>query len=231
MEAFGAVREIQPAGIDGLIVYFNGTTLTQANQAVQNMKSAIREDNPVWLKALIPGYDTLLVLFDLNLADSHTVYQELRSVNPAQQATGNGQHHRLGVWYGAPQACDFDIIRRHSGLSDEQIIAGHTGQPFTVFTVGFAPGFAYMGELPESLHCPRLDSPRKRVPAGAVAIADAQTAVYPAASPGGWNLLGLCAEPLFNPHWEQPVKLQAGDTVEFYAITESQYQERLHEQR
>ena len=230
MEAFGAVRDIQPAGIDGLIVYFDGATLTQANQAVQNMKSAIREDNPIWLKALIPGYDTLLVLFNLNLADSHTVYQELRSVKPAQHTAASGQRHRLAVWYGAPQASDFDIIRRHSGLSDEQIITQHTSQPFTVFTVGFAPGFAYMGELPDTLHCPRLDSPRKKVPAGAVAIADAQTAVYPAASPGGWNLLGLCPEPLFNPDWAQPVKLQAGDTVEFYAITEAQYRERMNEQ-
>ena len=229
MEAFGNITRIEPAGIDGLIVYFEHDTLSQTNQAVQAMKRALKHSNPVWLNALIPGYDSLLVLFNLQHADVHTVYQALRHAKPTGQSQHKSEHYTLPVWYQAASADDFDAISQHTGLTASQIIEHHTSQDFHVFTVGFAPGFAYMGELPEVLSCPRLTTPRTRVPKGAVAIADRQTAVYPSASPGGWHLLGLCPTALFDLTWQQPVKLQPGDTVRFYAIDEQQYKALCNE--
>lgn len=229
MQAFGSIKRIEPAGIDGLIVYFERPTLTQTNQAVQAMKLALKKHYPQWLNAAIPGYDSLLVLFDLQKADVHTVYQALRNAVPEQGSEDKTQHFELPVWYQAPQANDFDLVCEHTGLSQEEIIDLHTQSDFQVFTIGFAPGFGYMGELPEALSCPRLATPRNRVPKGAVAIADRQTAVYPSESPGGWHLLGLCPTPLFNLNWEQPVKLQPGDTVRFYAIDEQHYRALCNE--
>jgi len=89
--------------------------------------------------------------------------------------------------------------------------------------VGFAPGFAYLGELAAELTTPRLANPRQAVPKGAVAIADRQTAVYPDVSPGGWHLLGLCPVDLYKPGATEPTLMQAGDKVEFYAISEDEY--------
>ncbi|QPG04439.1 5-oxoprolinase subunit PxpB [Salinimonas marina] len=229
MEAFGSIKRIEPAGIDGLIVYFEQDTLSKTNQAVQAMKHALKTSHAQWLNAVIPGYDSLLVLFDLQQADVHTVYQALRAAKPKPVSVEQTQHFELPVWYQAPEANDFDSVSEHTGLRPDEIIRLHTQSEFQVFTIGFSPGFAYMGELPEALSCPRLSTPRSKVPKGAVAIADQQTAVYPSVSPGGWHLLGLCPTLLFNLDWEQPVKLQPGDTVRFYAIDEQQYRAMCNE--
>lgn len=225
MQLFGSIKAIEPAGIDGMIIYFNGESLTDQNNAVQGMARGLKAAALPWVKALIAGYDSLLVLYDLQRADSHKVYQTLRNIAPQVEQPGEHDHHTLPVWYGAPEANDLATIAAHTGLSQERIIALHSGQDYRVFTVGFSPGFGYMGELDPQLSCPRLDSPRTRVPAGAVAIADRQTAIYPSASPGGWHLLGLCPLPLYRPDASQAVTLKAGDTVAFEAIDEFTFRE------
>ena len=78
------------------------------------------------------------------------------------------------------------------------------------YAIGFAPGFAYLGEVDPRIAAPRLATPRQKVPRGAVAIADRQTAVYPAQSPGGWNLIGLCPERMFDPAAEPSMPVQVG---------------------
>ncbi|MDX1733979.1 MAG: carboxyltransferase domain-containing protein, partial [Halioglobus sp.] len=94
---------------------------------------------------------------------------------------------------------------------------------YRVYAIGFAPGFAYMGEVDERIARPRLATPRSAVPAGAVAIADRQTAVYPAVSPGGWNLIGLCPTPMFDPAAEPPMPVAVGDSVRFRPIDRQEY--------
>ncbi len=225
MQFFGRIKDIQPAGIDGVIIYFHGDTLTDKNDAVQAMARGLKGRRLSWIKSLIAGYDSLLVLFDLQRADTHLVYGTLRQTSPREATQDEHSHYELPVWYGASGADDFAVISEKTGLGKADIISLHANQTFKVFTVGFSPGFAYMGELDEALRCPRLASPRKKVPAGAVAIADRQTAVYPNASPGGWNLLGRCPLPLFKADGSQPVTLRAGDTVTFTEIDEATFKE------
>ncbi|RDV27397.1 allophanate hydrolase subunit 1 [Alteromonas aestuariivivens] len=230
MRPFGRITDIRSAGLDGLILYFGGDDLTQSNQAVQHCVQALQYLNPTWLKELLPAYDSLTIVFDPWLTDDHGVYRCLAELPMNSQTVRfEGHHHRLPVWYGASQCNDFEHLCSYTGLLQSQIVDLHTQARFRVFAVGFAPGFAYLGELPEQLACPRLATPRKRVPKGAVAIADRQTAVYPQASPGGWNLLGLCPVPMFDVGKSPASLLAVGDTVQFEAISEQQYQEWCHE--
>jgi KipI family sensor histidine kinase inhibitor len=101
----------------------------------------------------------------------------------------------------------------------------HQATEYQVYAIGFAPGFAYLGQVDERIAAPRLSTPRQKVPRGAVAIADRQTAVYPAPSPGGWNLIGLCPTAMFSPASEPIMPVTVGDRVRFEAIDKSRYLE------
>ena len=108
-------------------------------------------------------------------------------------------------------------------VSVDELIDLHTGTTYHAYANGFAPGFCYLGEIPEKIATPRLATPRRQVPAGSVAIADRQTAIYPIASPGGWNLLGRCPTPLFDRRSAPPATINVGDRVRFKAIEREEY--------
>lgn len=123
--------------------------------------------------------------------------------------------HVIRVRYGGVDGPDLDAVAAAAGGSPADVIALHAGTVYEVLFLGFAPGFAYLGDVPEPLRLPRLATPRPRVPAGSVAIADAMTAVYPHASAGGWRLLGRTDHPLFDPAATPPARLRPGDRVRF----------------
>ena len=106
----------------------------------------------------------------------------------------------------------------------EEIVNIHSGTDYLVYALGFSPGFPYLGDLDQRLHCPRLDSPRVEVPAGSVAIAETQTGVYPVPSPGGWRLIGRTPVSLFDPLQDAPALLKPGDRLRFMPIeSEDEY--------
>ena len=106
-------------------------------------------------------------------------------------------------------------MARLSHLSVEELVTLHSGREYAAVFLGFLPGFAYCGRLDPRIVAPRLERPRERVPAGAVAVADGQTAVYPFASPGGWRLIGVTDMVMFDPQASEPARLRAGDRVRF----------------
>jgi len=118
----------------------------------------------------------------------------------------------LPVTYDGP---DLDDVARATGLPVDEVVARHAAATYTVAFGGFMPGFAYLVGLDPALVVPRRDTPRPRVPAGSVAIADRFTAVYPAATPGGWRLLGTCRTPLFDVTRDEPALLTPGTCVRF----------------
>jgi KipI family sensor histidine kinase inhibitor len=122
--------------------------------------------------------------------------------------------HVIPVRYDGP---DLDEVAQRTGLSPLEVIARHSATEYHVLALGFAPGFAYLGTLDPALHLPRRQTPRPRVPAGSVAIAAAQTAVYPSASPGGWHLIGSTDVVLFDPTCDPAALLRNGDRVRFVA--------------
>lgn len=231
MQPFGNIRQLVTVGADAVMLYFSGDSLEQANSACQQwlhlLDSFASKASNSWIVECVPSYDSLLIVFDIEQVDSHCVYRSLQQWQAQLHNQNNDDYqkaikrHTLPVWYGAKTANDLDEVSRKTSLRKEDVIALHTSMEFKVYAVGFAPGFAYMGELPKALQCARLASPRKKVPKGAVAIADRQTAVYPSDSPGGWNLLGLCPVPMVGEN-NIPL-LSAGDIVTFSSITESEF--------
>ena len=121
----------------------------------------------------------------------------------------------IPVIYGGEQGPDLNEVAQHSGLTPKQVVELHSSVDYVVWFLGFQPGFPYLGGLPELLAMPRRAEPRLLVPAGSVGIGGAQTGIYPLATPGGWQLIGLTSQPLFDPHKDDPVLLRPGDTLRF----------------
>ncbi|CAN5587678.1 5-oxoprolinase subunit B [soil metagenome] len=127
------------------------------------------------------------------------------------------------VCYDAEFAFDLGAVTAHTGISADQVVSLHAGSEYRVYCVGFMPGFPYLGGLPPELATPRRKTPRTAVPAGSVAIGGAQTGIYPATSPGGWNVIGRTPLRLFDPVANPPARFRPGDRVRFVAITRAQF--------
>ncbi|MFP2768876.1 5-oxoprolinase subunit PxpB [Oceanisphaera sp. KMM 10153] len=176
---------------------------------------------------LVPSYTTLLVQFDpltLDHGEARALLQGLLAELIPVEEDDSAPVRTLPVWYHPSVGPDLARLEQHTGLDTDRIIELHSGHCYRVFALGFAPGFAFMGTLPAPLELPRHDSPRPRVPAGSVAIAGRQTAVYPSVTPGGWNLLGRTPTRLFDPTSRQLSLLRAGDRVRFAPVDRAEFE-------
>ncbi|WP_428407545.1 5-oxoprolinase subunit PxpB [Hyphococcus sp.] len=129
----------------------------------------------------------------------------------------------IPVSYGGEHGPDFEMLSSKLRISGEDLIALHSSQTYRVLTVGFAPGFAYLGPLPEALQTERLATPRPRVPAGSVGVAGAMTGVYALASPGGWPLIGRTPKKLFDARGDNPFLFSPGAAVRFVPVDEKTF--------
>ncbi|WP_175651338.1 5-oxoprolinase subunit PxpB [Pseudomonas sp. Marseille-P9899] len=174
---------------------------------------------------LVPSYTTLMLQFDMlqcsPLEARNLIDNALRDLQPDNGA--GGRRLEIPVWYDASVGPELSVLAARCGVSEDEIIRRHSGREYQVFALGFAPGFAFMGLVEESLASPRLATPRKRVAAGSVGIAERQTAAYPALSPGGWNLIGRTPAPLFDRQRDGYSLLQPGDRVRFVAIAHAEF--------
>jgi KipI family sensor histidine kinase inhibitor len=141
----------------------------------------------------------------------------------APDAQARGKSHVLPVWYDVSVGPELTLLASRSGLSVSEVIKRHSDHEYQVFALGFAPGFAFMGLVDEVLASPRLSTPRKRVAAGSVGIAERQTAAYPVVSPGGWNLIGRTPARLFDRQRDGYSLLQPGDTVRYQAVDHAEF--------
>lgn len=174
------------------------------------------------LVELVPSYTTLMVQFDCPPAEARSLIGEaLRDLRP--DSDQGGRLMEIPVWYDRSVGPELAMLAARCGVTDEEIVRRHSGRDYQVFALGFAPGFAFMGLVEESLASPRLATPRKRVAAGSVGIAERQTAAYPALSPGGWNLIGRTPAPLFDRQRDGYSLLQPGDRVRFVAIGHDEF--------
>ncbi|KQN50694.1 allophanate hydrolase [Pseudomonas sp. Leaf48] len=174
---------------------------------------------------LVPSYTTLMVHFDLSgLSPSQArelIAQALIDLSP--NARKRGACHVLPVWYDPSVGPELSLLSQRSGLTVDEVIRRHSEREYQVFALGFAPGFAFMGLVEEVLAAPRLNTPRKKVAAGSVGIAERQTAAYPVVSPGGWNLIGRTPARLFDRHRDGYSLMQPGDTVRFEAVGHAEF--------
>ncbi|MGR3963147.1 5-oxoprolinase subunit PxpB [Pseudomonas sp. 910_23] len=174
---------------------------------------------------LVPSYTTLMVHYDLRELTPTQAREliDLALTDLQPQAQGSGQCHVLPVWYDLSVGPELTLLSQRSGQTVEDVIRRHSAHEYQVFALGFAPGFAFMGLVDESLATPRLNTPRKRVTAGSVGIAERQTAAYPVVSPGGWNLIGRTPAKLFDRERDGYSLMQPGDTVRFAPVSHTEF--------
>ncbi|MDA9296216.1 5-oxoprolinase subunit PxpB [Porticoccaceae bacterium] len=221
-----ALKNISIAGENSLIVYFGDAPSESIASEVAATAGQLRTSLGELLIDLVPSYASLLVIYDHFKTDHHAVRAVIRHAlaKPIEKDTSQlGTLVTLPVYYSVESGPDLQTLADNAGLSTEEVISIHQQAEYRVYAIGFAPGFAYLGELDPRIAAPRLATPRQKVPRGAVAIADRQTAVYPAESPGGWNLIGLCPELMFDPSAEPSMPVKVGDRVRFKAIDRETY--------
>lgn len=215
-------------GLDSLMIYLADEPSPQVLLMQQQLLAELKQAFGPALLELVPSYISLFIWFDPMVLEHTQVSQHVRQCwlacyQAAQQHTVAGRRVVLPCYYADETGADLSTLAQRKGLSISKLIDLHSRQPYQVYAIGFAPGFAYLGFVDASLAAPRHPTPRALVPAGTVALADRQTAVYPAASPGGWQLLGRCPLSLFSLTTEPPMPFAVGDEVQFMPIERNEY--------
>lgn len=215
--------EIVHHGDAALLVFFGDVIDPATNRRVLAAAAAVRRamrSADHWLTA-IPAYASLLVEYDPLRLDADAAAGELErmlaSVVTDEEAPDRAAPIEIAVRYGGDDGPDLAAVAERCRLTAEQVVAAHMSVVYRAYMLGFAPGFAYLGELPAALELPRLDTPRRRVPAGSVAIAGRQTAVYPQSTPGGWHLIGRTETPMWDIGRQPPALITPGSQVRFVA--------------
>lgn len=166
------------------------------------------------LEDVIPSDDSILLVLRRGMAASAALRAAL-AAPVAHGAATAGTTHRLRVEYGGAAGPDLADLAARAGLHPDDYIGMHAAIEYSVAFVGFQPGFPYLRGLPAHLQAPRRATPRAQVAAGSVAVGGAYTGVYPAAGPGGWQLIGRTVAVLFDPQRDPPALLMPGDRVRF----------------
>ena len=228
---------INDASENSIIVYFGSETSDSISNQINAFCIHMKTNYQTYIIDLISSYASVLLIFDVpNISHSEIkriVRASLAKLEKSSRKSGVSKEKQvitLPVLYGGENGPDLSTIAKNAGISEREVISIHESKPYLVYAIGFAPGFAYLGEVDPKIASPRLETPRQMVPKGAVAIADRQTAVYPAESPGGWNIIGICPIPMFNSLSPPYMPVSVGDTVKFESIDENQFdkiQEKL----
>ena len=212
---------ITPYGDAALLVEFDERIDPVINTRVHELAHLVRDDaagGTPWA-APIPAYASLLVPYDalrLTILEATERLSDLGAqLSSSSVAVDDHPVLEIPVTYGGDGGPDLEDVARRTGLTQAGVVELHSSTTYRAYMLGFAPGFAYLGTLPEQLRVPRRDTPRQRVPAGSVAIAGAQTAVYPLSTPGGWHLIGRTDLVMWDARRDPPAMIEAGRAVRF----------------
>jgi KipI family sensor histidine kinase inhibitor len=211
---------IEPFGDRALLVTFGDAIDPEVNARVHQLAAWLVACRSEGLGAPVPAYASLLVPFSPALLDvnraTELVTDAMRRVLASQlEPDAPETVVEIPVRYGGEDGPDLAEVAARVGRSQADVVTLHSGTVYRVYMLGFSPGFGYLGTLPEALALPRRAEPRVRVPAGSVAIAERQTAVYPSSSPGGWHLIGRTDLVMWNPSATPPARLSPGQRVRF----------------
>lgn len=207
-----------PLGDRALLVSLGDRVDPALNARVIALSRAFRDARPGAVTDIVPAYAAIGVWFDPEQRTYEDLVEELAGIaaQPIEPARFEDRpEHVIPTRYDGP---DLARVAERASLTEAEVVTRHASGRYRVFLLGFVPGFAFLGPLDPALILPRRDQPRTRVPAGSVAIAGAQTAVYPLATPGGWHLIGKTEVRFFDPRRDPPALLEVGDRVRFEPI-------------
>ncbi|ASK62429.1 kinase inhibitor [Virgibacillus phasianinus] len=220
-----------PLGDRAVVIEVADAITPETQNRVQVLSSYFDEHPPGWMIEYIPAFTTVTVFYDILKVSKNTqhpykkVCEELDAILSSVQ--GNRQFAsrtiEIPVCYGGEFGPDLEFVAKHNGIQPEDVIDIHTSGDYTINMIGFAPGFPFVGGMPEEIATPRRDSPRLAIPERTVGIAGKQTGVYPIETPGGWQLIGRTPIRLFRPELDPPSLLAAGDKLVFRSISLEEY--------
>ena len=216
---------LEPAGADGLLLRFGDRIDPALVPKIRAATDCLASRLTGRVRDLVPSYTTLLVGFDPRYESFDRLAPLIESLlSELPKAPSQAGHLvEIPVYYHPSVGPDLERVAAYHRITIDEVIRRHTAREYRVYTIGFAPGFAYLGEVADELATPRLDSPRKSVPVGSVALADRQPAVYPVSTPGGWNLLGRTALKMFDPDRDTLCPVAPGDRVHFVSISRDEF--------
>lgn len=221
------ITRFQPASDQSLMVYFGDRITPDAHRRVRALLQLLQTQPVSGVRNLHPGYGSILVKFDPLTLTHDDLERTLRSYVSRLDALQLPEPRliEIPVCYGGAFGPDLDELASSHQMSAERAIELHTSGDYLVYFIGFVPGFAYLGGLPDSLATPRLSIPRRAVPAGSVAIGGHQTGVYPIATPGGWRVIGRTPLAIFSPARAEMSRFAIGDRVRFVSIERDEFEE------
>lgn len=212
---------VQPFGDAALLVVLGESVDAVVNDRVHRLsfRLDVRAARMPGLGAPVPAYASVLVPFDPSVLDEAVVRgvitEALGAAAEPDTAVDPLPVIQVPVRYGGAAGPDLAEVAARTGHSEDDVVRLHAGAEYRVFCVGFAPGFPYLGLVPEELALPRRPTPRLRVAAGSVAIAGRQTGIYPSDTPGGWHVIGRTDLPVWDSHRDPPALLAPGARVRF----------------
>ena len=215
-----------PFGDSALIVEFGDIINVAINSKVIALSEAIEKTGIKGVEELVPTYRSLLIRYNPMETSCQQLISFIEKIEKALEETpleAKKERIVIPVVYGGVYGPDLSYVAEYHGLTEEQVIRLHSEREYRVYMIGFVAGFPYLGDVPDEIATPRLETPRLKVPAGSVGIAEKQTGIYPCEAPGGWRIIGRTPIKLFDPLWQPPTLLKPGDTVKFKPISEEEF--------
>lgn len=217
---------IRPFGVHAILIEWPKSVEEAILEDILQFKEHLNEhylDSLKW--EIVPSYNSITLIHREKPID-FSFFKKKIEVWYTEEFSSKTQPRylwRLPVCYDVEFGIDLQEVSEKLNKTSTEVIALHTTNQYTVYGIGFLPGFMYLGGLPKELEVPRRSEPRLKVQKGAVGLAGKQTGVYPQESPGGWNIIGSCSVSMFNPKSENPSFVNVGDKIQFYSISRAEY--------
>jgi len=222
---------LAPLGDSAITVEFGDEIDPTINARAVAFAQAVVAQRWTGIVDVVPTYRSVTIYYDALQWKSAALANKLKTLpqRVPDDTESQGTLHEIPVLYGGEYGPDLSDVAAFARLSSDQTVTLHASIRYRVYMLGFSPGFPYLGLIPERLAMPRLATPRAKVPAGSVGIADRQTGIYPTTTPGGWRLIGRTPIRLYHKTGESPFLLKPGDVVQFKPIDQAEFDRLSHE--
>ncbi|RKD90450.1 5-oxoprolinase subunit PxpB [Mangrovibacterium diazotrophicum] len=214
-----------PLGDSAIQLTFGDSINEETNRKIYAYMRILKEFEIPGIIELVPSYTKLIVHYNPLEIGIHELVDKLKELEQQGITPAESEMKivEIPVLYGPTFGSDLEVVLQHTGLTEEELITQHSAPIYKVYMLGFTPGFCYLGGMPALLATPRKKTPSAKIRAGSVGIAGEQTGVYPIESPGGWQIIGRTPLKLFNPEREQPFLVEAGNSIRFYPISQTEF--------
>lgn len=217
--------KIEIASVDSVIIYFSQTITKENSLEVKAAYKVLNSLKNCGFIEIIPSYTSILITYDIFSYDFESIKvfleKELSNIKVCEEESA--KPIIIDVYYNEEVGFDLQRVALESKLTIDEVIKLHSSKIYDVYAIGFLPGFAYLASVDDRIKTSRLQTPRKKIPKGSVAIADSQTAVYPKESPGGWNILGRTAFEFFDKNIEGLSPISIESKIKFNPITKEKF--------